>query len=339
MAGSELWVYLDDEGGRSSDRPARMVAEGRRIGRASGLRVCGVVRHSAAAERLQSAGRYFDLDGLYALGEDPEDTNAAPAVVAIRLGKAVEAGEPRLLILPASASGAELAARVAARLRRPFLSRCVDLEWRDGRPIGRRTVCNGRAHQIVAPAGDPPWLATLDPQVLESPAAPTPAALPVEILDRSSPDKTGGVTTWRVPARDLGVLDADIVLSVGRGVSAATLPQVHELAELLNAAIGGSREAVFGGLVPRERQVGASGKWIAPRVYVALGISGSTYHLMGIREAHHVVAINRDAGAPIMARAEVGIVADLDELVPVLLAAARAGTAPAAARRAEAVSG
>jgi electron transfer flavoprotein alpha subunit len=145
----------------------------------------------------------------------------------------------------------------------------------------------------------------------------------VELLEANATEPTGDSRQklWRVSASELDVRDADIVLSVGRGVkNAETLKQVHELAGMLGAAVGGSREAVFGGLVAREQQVGASGKWIAPRVYVALGISGATYHLMGIREARHVIAVNLDATAPIFEKAEIGIVEDVATIVPALIA-------------------
>lgn len=325
MDDAALWVYLDDEGGRQADLPLRLIAEGQRLAQATGWRCCGIVRHPAVAARLQAGGRGFELDGLLALGADPECPDAAIAVVAERLAACVAAApDLRVLVLPGTTVGADLAARVAARLGRPLLSQCVDLEWSGQRLIGRRAVCSGRAHQMVSPTVDPPWVVTLDPQVLEAPAAPAPHARVATLATGAdAAPMTAVARVWRIPAAELGVLDAQVVLSVGRGVAADALAQVHELAALLHAAVGGSREAVFGGLVQRERQVGASGKWIAPRVYVALGISGSTYHLMGIREARHVVAINTDPTAPIMARAEVGIVADVATLVPALVQAAR----------------
>lgn len=326
MDEAELWVYLDDDGGRNADLPPRLIAEGRRLGAATGWRVCGVVRHPALAASLQTGGRGFDLDGLHALWPDPDRPEAPVGLVAERLAVCMAAAPGlRLILLPATAIGADLAARCAATLRRPLLSRCVDLEWCEGRLIGRRAVYSGRAHQLVCPTVDAPWVATLDPQVLEAPAAPAPQPLVAALAPGADPAAApaGVVATWRLPSRELDVLDGEVVLSVGRGVSGEALARVHELAELLHAAVGGSREAVFGGLVERERQVGASGKWIAPRVYVALGISGSTYHLMGIREARHVVAINLDPAAPIMGRAELPIVADVAELLPALIEAAR----------------
>lgn len=328
MGVSGLWVYLDDEGGRAPDLPGRMVAEGRRLAGVSGLRPCGIVRTEAFAQTLCSSGQTSGLDTLYVLTRGLAASAPAPSSVAERLCAAIETCQPQLLVLPANALGTDIGARVAARLGRAFLSRCVDFDWRDERPVVRRAAFGNRAHQIISPLTGPPWIATVDMQVMESTAAAGSGQATIEILDAGAVGNAGEgqVEVWRVPARELDVSDADIVLSVGRGVSSQeTLEQIHALAEVLGAAVGGSREAVFAGMVPREQQVGASGKWIAPRVYVALGISGSTYHMMGIREAKHIVAVNLDPGAPIIERAEIGVIDDLTRIVPALITASHTG--------------
>jgi len=319
----EVWVYLDDKGGAAKDVPSCMVEEGCRLAMPRGLRTYGITRSVTTAQDLISSGRCSGLHAIYALSDAQIRSDGSTAEIATQLSRAIDERRPQIVLFPAAHPETEIGARVAAQIGRAFLGRCVDLEWEGGRPVARRTVYRGRAHQVLRPVGKPPWIATIDPLVFDKThvlKAGTPA---IEILFDSASAIPSRMSqkTWRLSARELDLLDADIVLSVGKGVkNSNTLKQVHELAELLGATVGGSREAVFGGLVTRDRQVGASGKWISPRVYIAFGISGSTYHMMGIRETKHLVAVNIDARAPMIEQAEVGIIGDVENIVPALLA-------------------
>lgn len=312
-----LWVWLDDEGGRSPGLAARMAGECARLAEEAGVRPCGVVAGRDAAEACCASDAANGLDLVYALTSTPAPSAAA---LAARLAAAIRSKQPLGVLLPATATGADIAGRIAAALERGLLADCVDLEWRDGGLQVRREVHDRCAHLALSPAAPPPWIATLNPAVAHANDFPKRAPA-IEELGIAGAD--GGdaapADTWRLAARELDVMDADVVLAVGKGVDVGTtLGTVFEVAERLDAAVGGSREAVFAGMVPRERQIGASGKWIAPKVYVALGISGSSYHLMGIRDAQHVAAVNLDAGAPMLERAEWSAVADVDRVVPAM---------------------
>lgn len=321
---AESWVWLDDEDGRGVDLPPRMAGECARLAEAAGLTACGVTRGRASAERLLRGGAANGLSTLYAL--EAGSANSA-AAIASGLCAAIEQHEPQLLMFPASAVGTEIAGRLAARLGAALLSRCVDIEWQtDGLSV-RREIYGKRAHQILRPVGPPPWVVSLDVAVLHVNDLPdTRPAIEELAAGTAVGDSEAPLETWRLAARELDVTDADLVLSVGKGVDRErVLPAVFELAELLDGAVGGSREAVFANMISRERQVGASGKWIAPQVYVAFGISGSSYHLMGIKDAKHVAAINIDANAPFFDRAEWVGVADLARLIPAMIAACDTG--------------
>ncbi len=313
-----IWVWLDDEHGRSPGLAARMAGECARLAQAAGVRACGITAGREAAAGLIERGAAHGLAALYALV-----TPSVPSTsgIAACLVDAVQSLQPLCLLLPATATGADIAGRVAARLQRGLLANCVEIEWLEGGLHVRRDVYAGRAHAVLTPASPAPWIVTLDPTVTHGNDFPAGSPLIEELCAAAAAADEGGPSEcWRLAARELDVTDADVVLSVGKGVEAgSTLPMVFELAELLDAAVGGSREAVFAGMVPRERQIGASGKWVAPKVYVALGISGSSYHLMGIRDARHVAAVNLDAGAPMLERAEWGAVADVDLVIPALL--------------------
>jgi len=317
---TELWVWLDDEDGRAPDVPGRMAGECARLSETTGLTPCGVARGRGAAERLMQGGGANGLSTVYALDEAVTDSAAG---IASALCAAIEQHKPHILLLPATATGTEIAGRVAAGLGSALLSGCVDVEWQEGGLRVRREVYGKRAHQVLSPLGPPPWVVSFEVSILH--ANDLPDTKPsIEDLGAATGGAENDVPneTWRLAARELDVSDADLVLSVGKGVEAERLlPAVFQLAELLDGAVGGSREAVFANMIARERQVGASGKWIAPRVYVALGISGSSYHLMGIKDAKHVAAINIDPNAPIFERAQWVGVADLARVIPAMVAA------------------
>jgi electron transfer flavoprotein alpha subunit len=115
---------------------------------------------------------------------------------------------------------------------------------------------------------------------------------------------------------------ADIIVSVGRGIQeAANIPLIEKLVEALGAELGASRPICDAGWLPHERQVGSSGQTVAPKMYVAIGISGAIQHLVGMKASRTIVAINRDPDAPIFEVADYGIVGDLFEVVPALVEA------------------
>jgi electron transfer flavoprotein alpha subunit len=126
------------------------------------------------------------------------------------------------------------------------------------------------------------------------------------------------------PAGDIDITKADIVVSVGRGIGTQDkIPIIAELADALGGVLACSRPVVDVGWLPRERQVGASGRTVTPKVYIACGISGAIQHLTGMRDAHRIIAINKDPDAPIFGVAHVGVVGDLFEIIPALTKAAR----------------
>ncbi len=318
-----MWVWLDDEGGRAPELPGRMAGECARLAQSVGLSACGVSRSRDAAQRLISSEGAKGLERLYSI---EAAASISAAGIAGALCVSIVEHKPHLIIFPASVTGSDIAGRVAAKLGCVFLSGCVSMEWQNDSLSVRREIYGQRAHQVLRPSGPPPWVVSLDVCVLHPNDLPG-SQMEIENLAGSVVLEDCEIPreTWRLAARDLDVSEADLVLSVGKGVDAENvLPQVYKLAELLDAAVGGSREAVFTHMLDRDRQVGASGKWIAPQVYVALGISGSSYHLMGIKGAKHVAAINIDPNAPMFERAEWVGVADLAGVVSAMISACEA---------------
>jgi electron transfer flavoprotein alpha subunit len=128
-----------------------------------------------------------------------------------------------------------------------------------------------------------------------------------------------------VAGEKVDLTKADVIVAVGRGIGGADkLGPVEELARVLGAEIGASRPVIDNGWLPRDRQIGSSGQTVAPKLYIAAGISGAIQHLVGMKGSSVVVAINKDPGAPIFTIADYGIVGDVHEVLPALTEAIRA---------------
>ena len=234
------------------------------------------------------------------------------------LARLVAERSPAAVVVPATAEGREVAARLAVRTGSGFLTDVVGLAP-DGTAtqlaFGGTTVVHARvttgtpvhAWRAGSLTPVPAPVATVVEQLPVGPAAGREARVVARLVER-------------MPGRP-ALADAAVVVAVGRGVtSAAELAVVEELADALGAAIGGSRAAVDAGFCPPADLVGQSGARVSPRLYVAIGISGAAQHWSGVRAAQTVVAVNSDPDAPVFALADFGVVGDVATVIPALTA-------------------
>jgi len=217
-----------------------------------------------------------------------------------------------------------VAPRVAARVGAGLVSDVVKLEVKDGKLEARRPVYAGKALATVRWEGEP-QMATLRPNVF---ALGTPeASRPFETVTGTADVSTRRARVQSVQAAGAGkveLTEAQIIVSGGRGLKGPeNFHLVEELASALGAAVGASRAVVDAGWVDHQMQVGQTGKTVSPTLYVAAGISGAIQHLAGMSSSKVIVAINKDADAPIFKVADYGIVGDVFEVLPKLSAAAK----------------
>ncbi len=265
------------------------------------------------------ASRVYDVGDL---------AGALPgAPVAAAIAALIGNGErPDAVLLPASYDGRDVAGRLSARLDRPVLTNVTGLVQHDGALLTEHPVFGGAQIVHARFTGEGPGIYvvraksfTAEPaggsaaELVAAPAGdvgPTGAA---KIVGRHVEEATG-------PKLD----EAAVVVSGGRGLgSAESYALVEELARLLHGAAGASRAIVDAGWVPYSHQVGQTGKTVKPTVYVACGISGATQHLVGMKGAKNIVAINKDREAPIFSVADLGIVGDVHKVLPALIEALR----------------
>lgn len=232
--------------------------------------------------------------------------------------------KPWLLLMGYTTVGKELAPRLAALLETGIISNCakIDLSYPEG-PRFYRFVYGDQLYQEVIFQTSQTMLVTMDPKVLNIAPASKTGEVKISVIEpKLSPEIIRSRHLDFLPAdyRTVDVADADVITSAGMGAATdELLPLVEELASLVKGAIGTTRPVVDGGKIPRERMIGQTGKVVSPEFYLALGISGSVHHVGGIQDSGRIISINRDLKAPIFQNSDVGMAADIKDVLPKLI--------------------
>jgi electron transfer flavoprotein alpha subunit len=228
------------------------------------------------------------------------------------------------VVLPHTYQTRDFAPRAAARLRRPLLADVTTIAGGEGGVTFRRPMFQGKLAADVRPRAAGVVFVSVQIGAFRADSARTGPGAPV-VTERIELDAAGIRQRPEAPFRearqavDLG--QAERIVAVGRGIKAKDhLPLAERLAAALGAELAASRPICDSGWLPMERQVGSSGQTVAPKLYLALGISGAIQHVVGMKGARTIVAVNKDADAPIFEVADYGIVGDLFEIVPALTA-------------------
>lgn len=306
------------------DRPKNVTLE--LLGKATEL--AGQLGGEVAAVLLGSRlnGLVGDLaahgaDRVY-VAESPALRHYDTETYARVLSDAIQAHQPAAVLFPATVNGRDLAPRVAARLGLGLTGDCIGLEVDDEKRLVQIKPAFGG--NIVAPilSRTRPAFATIRPGVFSrtSPDAGREAAVHTLTVSPQTNGRVRFVESLLVEgASGLELDDAETVVGVGQGISSAdNLPIVKNLARALNGTISASLRVVANGILPGPLQVGLTGRAIAPRFYLAVGIRGTLTHMMGVQKAETIVAINNDPEADIFKVCDIGIVGDLHQVVPAL---------------------
>ncbi len=265
--------------------------------------------------------------GISGLAAELAPYGAAKVFVADKPDLALYSSEGYTAALDAAAMmGKDVAPRFAARRKVGVLSDVMSLDAENGRLVGIRSVYSGKARATVRPSAEAKvQVATPRPNVFPASTADAPGAGEVVALDLPSlviRAKVAKIETSE--AGELDVAEADKIVSGGRGIKGPeNWPLLRALCHELGAALGASRAAVDAGWIDHSHQVGQTGKVVSPSLYIACGISGAIQHLAGMGSSKVIVAINKDAEAPMFKVATYGIVGDLFQIVPALTEAAK----------------
>ncbi len=234
--------------------------------------------------------------------------------------KLIKAQNPSVVLASSSSLARDLFPRVAAHLGFGVISDCTELRFEAGAAKVRRPMYSGKCTAEVSFVNSPTQIVLMRPnQLAIQPAVASKAPKVEEIAAPTLDLKTLIKDVVKGASGKLDLTEANIIVSGGRGLKDASgFKMLEELAEVLGATVGASRAVVDAGWVPHSMQVGQTGKTVAPSLYIACGISGAIQHLAGMSSSKVIVAINKDANAPIFQRATYGLVGDAFEIVPLL---------------------
>jgi electron transfer flavoprotein alpha subunit len=314
-----ILIVVEHANGKVSKSTWEMVTAARELGREAPITalVLGSNIAPIAAEIARAVDQVLVADLPTLAQYDPELWSAAVAQIATE-------GEASVILIGGSRSGREYSPRVAVKLDAPLLEDVISLKASGETLTAQHYIYLARVTETIetiAGATRPLAVVTIKPGVF-NPATPRAEAAEQFDVDLNLPAprlKVTGKTVER--SSRVGLAEADVVVSGGRGVGSAEgfTQYVEALADQLGAAVGATRAIVDAGWRPYSEQVGQTGKTVQPKLYIAIGISGAVQHLSGMNKSKTIVAINRDAEAPIFKIADYGIVGDVPLLVPAIL--------------------
>ncbi len=274
----------------------------------------------ALAEELaaKSTGKVTALDGA-ALAAYTSDAYVAA------LKAFITEKQPKLVLFPHTYQVRDFAPRLALALDRTLISDATGYKYENGTLLFTRQMFQGKFAADVSFGGDAPWMATLQIGAFRPNSDPAQAeggGAQVETVTAAVTDVPARVTPHEVFQESKQTVDlsqAETIVAVGRGIKEQKNMVIAEnLAAALGGEVAASRPICDNGWLPLERQIGSSGQTVAPKLYVALGVSGAIQHIVGMKGSRTIVAINKDPEAPIFEIADVAVVGDLFQVVPAL---------------------
>ena len=327
----DIWVFAEQHGGVVADVAFELLAKAQELKtqRGGGAKVCAVLLGSGLPAEAEQALVAAGADVVYKV-DDPNLADYEANVYVDAVAQLVEKHKPEVILAGATAVGRAFFARVAVKVRTGLTADCTMLKVEEtkNKDTGAmqmllhqtRPAFGGNIMATIMTPNHRPQMATVRPKVFKK-GVPDPArkgTVLAEALKLIAP-QTKLVKTVRDPdAVDIAAYD--VLVSGGRGLKGAeNFKLLARLAELLGGEVSCSRACVDAGWCPATRQVGQTGKTVAPKLYLCFGISGAIQHLEGIRGADTIVAVNIDPHAPIFGVADLGIVGDALEIIPALI--------------------
>ncbi|MBI4872123.1 MAG: electron transfer flavoprotein subunit alpha/FixB family protein [Candidatus Riflebacteria bacterium] len=319
--GSDIWVVTEHRKGQIRRSTFEALGLARTLAAAVGGKAVAILPGHETGTAAEELGRY-GADRIVSLDDPALDVYSTGGYTQV-LAQLAKQESPRAILLVASAQARDLAPRLAARLDASFLADCVDVSFDAGALVAKRYAYSGKAVTRVRAKAATAVVTLRQKAFAMSSEQPGRTAEVVQATVAVDGEGCFGKVKEYVQsaAARLDVTEADVVVSGGRALKGPEgFPILEELAAVLGGAVGASRAAVDAGWCEHSLQVGQTGKVVAPKVYIACGISGAIQHLVGMVNSKTIVVINKDAEAPIFKVADYGVVGDLFQIVPALTA-------------------
>jgi electron transfer flavoprotein alpha subunit len=310
-----VWIVAEQRDGAFRKISYELASAARKLADQLGEEVCAILCGSGIEGIAGQLGKY-GVDKVFVADNpalDPYTTDAHAAAVA----KVVKEHDPAILLLGASTQGKDLGGRLVGKLATGLATDCTDVKIVDGKLLAVRPMYAGKCFGEIVFSSFP-QMASLRPNVFA--AVENPRAGAVVKFDPALDAgqlKTKVIEVQKDTSGKADLTEANIIVTGGRGMKGPEgYAILEELAAALGATVGASRAAVDAGWRPQSDQVGQTGKVVSPNLYIACGVSGAIQHLAGMSSSKYIVAINKDAEAPIFAKADYGIVDDLFKIIP-----------------------
>jgi electron transfer flavoprotein alpha subunit len=311
-----ILVFIEHKAGTLNKTSLEAIAAAQKLASDVGARASAVVLGSSS---LAQEMAQYDLEKVISV-ENDQLADYTPDAYADALEKVIRATNPSYVIMSHTYLARDFAPKVAARFGKGLIGDCLRMNIDGGKATFTRRIFLGKLDADVVADGEPPTFVTFQSgafrgdQAAKSDGARV-ESLPVEVgAPRMKPEPP-----FQEAKQAVDLSKADVIVAVGRGIkSKDNLALAEKLAEALGGDLAASRPICDAEWLPIDRQIGSSGQTVAPKLYVAIGISGAIQHLVGMKNSQTIVAINKDPEAPIFDIADYGIVGDLFEAVPVL---------------------
>lgn len=317
-----IWVFAEQRDNELLEVGLELVAEAKRLSVQVRGKVSAVLLGSKVEDLAWQLIRY-GADEVYVV-DDPLLKDASEELSKEVIVNLINKYKPEILLLGATAIGRTLAPKIAAKLQVGLTADCTSLEVdADRKLLQTRPAFGGNLMATIMTPSTRPQMATVRPKVMKKfipDDSRNGVVIPVKIELSSSQQRTKRLEFVKELLGGARLEEAEIIVAGGRGLGKQeNFKLIEELAQVLGGTVGASRAAVDAGWISHFHQVGQTGKTVAPRLYIACGISGAIQHLAGMQTSQTIVAINKDKEAPIFNVATYGLVGDLFEIVPELI--------------------
>jgi electron transfer flavoprotein alpha subunit len=313
-----ILVFIEHKAGMLNKTSLEAIAAGQKLGGETGQSLTAVVLGSGAQSLAQEIAAYDLARVVYV--DHAQLADYTPDAYASAMEQVVRAADPQYVLMSHTYLVRDFAPKVAARFGKGLIGDCIRMNVDAGAVTFTRRIFLGKLDADVVSDGHAPLFATFQSGAFRPDQARKGSTAPIEEM----PVDVGEVrmkpeAPFQEMKQAVDLSKADVIVAVGRGIkSKENIALAEKLAEVLGGDLAASRPICDAEWLPIDRQIGSSGQTVAPKLYIALGISGAIQHLVGMKNSQTIVAINKDPEAPIFDIADYGIVGDLFEALPVL---------------------
>jgi len=321
-----ILLFIEQRDGALNRTSLEALVAAQRISAGTGDKVSAVVL-GASVSNIANDVAAKKVESVYTV-EDDKLSEYTPDGYVAALHQVIEKLDPKFVIFSHTYQVRDFAPRLAARFSKSFVTDCVGLRLDGSDVVFTRQIFQGKINTDVKVSASAPIFASFQSGSYRADlaeAGDAAAAVNAMAVDLSNVIiRTKSEEKFQEAKQAVDLTQAPLIVAVGRGIkSQDNLPLVEELAQALGAEIAASRPICDNEWLPMDRQIGSSGQTVAPKLYLAVGISGAIQHVVGMKNSQTIVAINKDPEAPIFDIADYGIVGDLFEIVPALTAEIR----------------